>query len=152
MGRVLAGPLCPHTGMLTASPPFFPARLRNGVKYCKVLRLPEVSGAASRGLCLPLVCGGAVTPCLREPELKRPRAGGRLLLRLRDLLGGEALAGGGAHLSLCDLGPSLSSPYTLRVWGGGCHLEEDRCLGRDVATRPSALGKAFLREVGLSEP
>lgn len=28
--------------MLTTSHPFFPARLRNGVKYCKVLRLPEI--------------------------------------------------------------------------------------------------------------
>lgn len=33
-------------------------KLRNGVKYCKVLRLPEVSRAASHCLCLSLTGGG----------------------------------------------------------------------------------------------
>lgn len=45
-------PLGRHTGELTVSRLLFPARLRNGVKYCKVLRLPEVSGAAPRHLSL----------------------------------------------------------------------------------------------------
>lgn len=38
------------------------SRLRNGVKYCKVLQLPEVSGAASRPLCPVLVQDGGPAP------------------------------------------------------------------------------------------
>lgn len=53
MGGVLTWPRGRHTGSLTISRGLSPPRLRNGVKYCKVLRLPEVSGAAPHPLSLP---------------------------------------------------------------------------------------------------
>lgn len=52
MGGVCIRPPGRHTGALTIFRLLSPARLRNGVKYCKVLRLPEVSGAAPPPLSL----------------------------------------------------------------------------------------------------
>lgn len=83
---MLAGPLCPRTGTLTASPPFLPARLRNGVKYCKVLRLPEVSGEASRLLSVLLtdVRWRRGSPCIPGSLSRRGLAQGGVRCFVRE--------------------------------------------------------------------
>ena len=91
--------------------PVVPARLRNGVKYCKVLRLPEVSGAApSRPRhCLSL----SILPPPRSPGLGRV-----------DHFRGEstALAERSAGRGLdSDVGPPSAPPALCQSqwdWGG----------------------------------
>lgn len=56
----------PHWDTHQVSPALSP-RLRNGVKYCKVLRLPEVSGAAPAPL--PTRDCGGMRQRLTPPRL-----------------------------------------------------------------------------------
>lgn len=68
MGGELIWPLSCRTGTLTVSRGLSPPRLRNGVKYCKVLRLPEVSGAAPATPAFQGLSTLTVVACRGKPD------------------------------------------------------------------------------------
>lgn len=114
------------------------------MKYCKVLRLPEVSGAAGHlGLPGPLHADGwgptGQRPTPPDSGALRERGRGDATLWLGDLLGGSGRGQG--PLSLCDSVPSLPWPPPL------C-LPEAR--GGDGVGGVS--GNAFLRRWRLQGP
>lgn len=97
MGGQPNGPSTPH-GTLTVDPSRPLPRLRNGVKYCKVLRLPEVSercGLASSSATLRCALGLSSSATLRLGQLLCHAALGAGLLVEQELRGLRTRAQGG---------------------------------------------------------